>query len=455
MNITAISPLDGRYAQHLVGEDSLRGEYALMHKRIAVEIAWFLTLAQTVEIPELSISAEAITDAKKIITDFDVTAAQRIKAIEQQTHHDVKAVEYYLRERFRAHPSLAPSLSFIHFACTSEDINNCAYALLIHEARVSLCEQLDAVLHALSACALEYAATPMLARTHGQAATPTTLGKEFSNFVYRLSRQKKLLIRQEILAKMNGAVGNFNAHLVAYPKVDWEALSQRFIIGLGLDYNPCTAQNDPHDWLAEWAQNLQRINVILMDFARDIWGYAALGYWHLATSGCAEVGSSTMPHKINPIDFENAEGNLGVANALLAHFAEKLPLSRWQRDLSDSTVLRNLPSAIAYSLLAWQALARGIKRLRINRAALQRDLDQAPQVLAEAVQTVMRREGILDAYEQLKELTQGRLPDRAALDDFIADSALSSQAKQCLHQLTPQRYLGLATELARCYGKID
>ena len=448
--LTAIAPVDGRY--HAKGRDlrPIFSEYGLFRFRLRVEIEWLKALAAHPGIKELGqCSAAAVAWLDHLRDNFSLADAEAIKVIEQTTNHDVKAVEYFIRDRLQADsapadPALAAASQFIHFACTSEDINNLAHALMLKAARAEvLLPRLDALLGALTTLAREQAATPLLARTHGQAASPTTLGKEIAVYICRLQRQRGQLARVALLGKMNGAVGNFNAHLAAYPELDWMALSEDFVSGLGLAWNPHTTQIEAHDYMAEYFHALCRVNTILIDLSRDIWGYISLGYFRLRPKA-GEIGSSTMPHKINPIDFENAEGNLGLANALLAHLAQKLPVSRWQRDLSDSTVLRNMGLGLAYGLNALDSLLRGLAKLEVNRAALARDLADAWEVLAEPVQTVMRRHGAVDAYEQLKALTRGKAMTAATLHDFIATLDLPAATKARLKALTPQDYTGNA-----------
>lgn len=448
--LTAISPVDGRYAERTGALRAMFSEHGLMRRRVRVEIAWLETLAAEPAIAELTpFSDEARALLARIVADFDLEAARRVKAIEARTNHDVKAIEYHLAERFSVHPELDAAVPFLHFACTSEDVNNVAYALALAEARAEvLLPAMARLVQTLRDLAREHAGRAMLARTHGQAATPTTLGKEMANFARRLERQRAQLAALEIPAKMNGAVGNYNAHCVAYPEVDWPALAERFVRGLGLAFNAYTTQIEPHDGMAEYFAVLARFNTVLLDLCRDVWGYVALGYFRQARI-TEEVGSSTMPHKVNPIDFENAEGNLGIAGALLEHLAAKLPVSRWQRDLSDSTALRNVGVALAHSLIAYESCLRGLGRLEVDEAALARDLDGAWEVLAEAVQTMMRRYRVRDSYEQLKALTRGRVLARAELEAFIDGLAIPAHAKARLRALTPATYLGRAADLAR------
>ncbi len=449
--LTAISPIDGRYADKTAELRPLFSEYGLIRYRVEVEVRWLQALARHPDIPEvpaLSVRAMGVLDG--LITQFTLADAQRVKAIERVTNHDVKAVEYLLKEKIAGDVELEAVSEFIHFACTSEDINNLAYALLLRAGRDQvLLPQLDALVTALTQLAHRHADQPLLARTHGQPASPTTLGKEIANVAYRLGRQRAQLAAVPLLGKINGAVGNYNAHLAAYPQLDWAEFSRRFVVGqLGLGWNPYTTQIEPHDYLAEFFHALLRANTVLLDFCRDVWGYIALGVFRQKTVA-GEIGSSTMPHKVNPIDFENAEGNLGVANALLEHLAAKLPLSRWQRDLTDSTVLRTLGVGLAHALVAYQSCLKGIGKLEVDAAALAAELDANWEVLAEPIQTVMRRYGIEQPYEQLKALTRGRRVDRETLRDFILGLALPDAAKQTLLALTPATYTGNAAAQAR------
>ncbi len=449
--LTAISPIDGRYADKTAELRPIFSEYGLIRHRVQVEARWLQALAAhpgIPEVPPLSEPARQVLDG--LVEQFALTDAQRIKNIERVTNHDVKAVEYWLKERIAGHAELEAVSEFIHFACTSEDINNLAYALMLREARTqTLLPQWDEVIDALVRLAHQYAGQPMLARTHGQPASPTTLGKEMANVVDRLKRQRAQLIEVALLGKINGAVGNYNAHLAAYPEVDWQAFARRFITeDLGLAWNPYTIQIEPHDYMAEFFHAVMRFNTVLLDFCRDVWSYIAIGYFRQKTVA-GEVGSSTMPHKVNPIDFENAEGNLGVANALLDHLAAKLPVSRWQRDLTDSTVLRTLGVGLAHALVAYQSALKGMGKLEVNAAALEADLDANWEVLAEPIQTVMRRYGVEQPYEQLKALTRGQRVDRATLRDFITGLAIPDEAKQRLLTLTPAGYTGNAADQAR------
>ena len=448
--LTALSPLDGRYAAKTASLRPIFSELGLMHRRVLVEVRWLAALADEPNIGEVApLSAQARASLLAIADAFSEADGERIKAIEATTNHDVKAVEYFIKERISGHAELAAVKEFIHFACTSEDINNLAYALMLRDAREAvLLPSLDGVIAKLRALAHEHAAVPMLSRTHGQTASPTTLGKEVANVVARLERQRKQIAAVELSGKINGAVGNYNAHVIACPEVDWPAFARRFVESLGLVWNPYTTQIEPHDCIAEIGDATRRANTILIDFARDVWGYISLGYFR-QTLKAGEVGSSTMPHKVNPIDFENAEGNFGLANALFEHFSAKLPISRWQRDLTDSTVLRALGTAFGHTQIALDALARGLGKLNANPERLAADLDASWEVLAEAVQTVMRRYGLPEPYEQLKALTRGHGITREALRDFVTQLDLPADAKQRLLALTPASYVGLAPALAK------
>jgi adenylosuccinate lyase len=448
-SLTALSSVDGRYASKTEALRPICSEYGLIQRRVRVEARWFQALAAHPDIPELaplSDTANAFLD--RLVEDFDEAAARRVKDIEAVTNHDVKAVEYYLKERFAELPELAAGAEFLHFACTSEDINNLAYALMLRDARQQVMADLfERVDRALTDLAVAQANRPMLSRTHGQTASPTTLGKEIANVVQRLRRQVALIERQECLGKINGAVGNFNAHLAAYPDLDWPALAREFVGSLGLTWNPYTTQIEPHDWMAELFHALARYHTILIDLCRDIWSYISIGYFRQKTVE-GEVGSSTMPHKVNPIDFENAEGNFGVANALLDHLAHKLPRSRWQRDLTDSTVLRVIGTAYGHSLVALHSLLKGLGKLQVDATRLAADLDASWEVLAEPIQTVMRRYGIENPYEQLKALTRGRVITAADLAAFIDGLDLPAEALDRLRALTPESYTGNAAALA-------
>ncbi len=448
--LTALSAVDGRYADKTQDLRPIFSEQGLIRHRVTVEVRWLQTLAAHPGIPEVppfSEHARKLLDG--IIENFSEEEARRVKNIEATTNHDVKAVEYFLKERIAGNAELEAVSEFIHFACTSEDINNLAYGLMLREGRsLALLPAIEAVIDAVAGLAHRYADLPMLARTHGQTASPTTLGKEMANFVHRLRRQHAQLRAVPILGKINGAVGNFNAHLVAYPDVDWPRLAREFVESLELEWNPYTIQIEPHDYMAELFDAMVRLNTVLIDFCRDTWGYISLGYFRQRTVA-GEVGSSTMPHKVNPIDFENAEGNLGVANALLEHLARKLPISRWQRDLTDSTTLRNIGSAFGHCLIATRSCLKGISKLEANPERLAADLDNAWEVLAEAVQTVMRRHGLPNPYERLKEMTRGRPIDRESLRAFISRLELPDEEKERLLALTPADYTGNAAEMAR------
>ena len=448
--LTALSPLDGRYAGKVDALRPIFSEYGLIRARVKVEVEWLLALAGDPGIVELKpFSAAAAARLRALAEGFSVEDAARVKAIEATTNHDVKAVEYLIKEKLKDDAELGPALEFVHFACTSEDINNLSYALMLSEARRAvLLPKLDALVDKLRALAHEHAALPMLSRTHGQTASPTTVGKELANVVARLQRQHEVLAALPMPGKINGAVGNYNAHVAAYPDIDWTAFSRRFVESLGLDWQPYTTQIEPHDGIAELCDACKRIDTIAIDLCRDVWGYISQGYFRQAVKA-GEVGSSTMPHKVNPIDFENAEGNFGIANALFEHFAAKLPISRWQRDLTDSTVLRALGTAFGHMLIGFDSLQKGLGKLSANPERLAADLDAAWEVLAEAVQTVMRRHGLPNPYEQLKALTRGHGITEASMREFIASLDLPADAKQRLLEMTPAAYTGLAERLAR------
>ena len=448
--LDAISPLDGRYARHTEALRPIASEAGLIQRRIAVEVAWLRHLAAAPDVAEVpAFSAEAGRFLDALVADFDAAAAARVKEIERTTNHDVKAIEYFLKERLSSLPELAGVSEFVHFACTSEDINNLAYALMLRDLRDDvLLPELDGWIGELLEMAEALADLAMLSRTHGQPASPTTLGKEIANVAARLARARRQIAAVEIPGKLNGAVGNYNAHAIAYPEVDWEASCRSFVEGLGLHFNPYTTQIEPHDGMAELFDAIARANVVGIDFARDVWGYISLGVFRQRVVA-GEVGSSTMPHKVNPIDFENGEGNLGVANALLRHLSEKLPISRWQRDLSDSTVVRNVGSAVGYTVVAWRSIRRGMAKLEADPLQLAEELSGSWEVLAEAVQTVMRRYGIPEPYEKLKALTRGQRIDRKALAGFIETLDLPEEAKARLRSLTPADYVGSAPALAR------
>ncbi|HVL36714.1 MAG TPA: adenylosuccinate lyase [Burkholderiales bacterium] len=449
-SLAALSPLDGRYAGAV---EPLRGffsEQALIRYRVRVELAWLQALAAEPAIREVKpFSRQARAALERLVESFGEADAERIKAIEAETNHDVKAIEYWLRARLADNPEAQKALEFVHFACTSEDINNLAYALMLRESRAEvLLPRLAELVRALKALARRHGDLPMLSRTHGQPASPTTLGKEMANFAHRLERARAAIDAVAVLGKANGAVGNYNAHAAAYPDFDWPRFCRRFVESLGLRFSRYTTQIEPHDWLAELLDAYARANSIVLDLDRDLWGYISLGYFRQRPRK-GEVGSSTMPHKVNPIDFENSEGNAGIANALLRHLADKLPVSRWQRDLSDSTALRNLGAALGHTLLAYAACLRGLGKLEADPARLARDLEANWEVLAEAVQQVMRRHGVPEAYEQLKALSRGRRLDRRTLAAFVRKLAIPAAAKKRLLALTPAGYTGLAAELAR------
>ena len=448
--LSALSPLDGRYASKTDALRPILSEAGFMHHRVKVEIAWLLALSEA-GLDELKpFSAESKARLQKLAAEFTEQDAARIKAIEATTNHDVKAVEYWLKEKVQGDPELVAASEFIHFACTSEDINNTSHGMMLNTARGTvLLPALDKLIARLSEIAHQHADMPMMSRTHGQPASPTTMGKEIANVVARLRRAQQAIATVEILGKMNGAVGNYNAHLSAYPKIDWQAFAREVVEQrLGLTFNPYTIQIEPHDYIAELFDAIARANTILIDLSRDVWGYISLGFFKQKTKA-GEIGSSTMPHKVNPIDFENAEGNLGMANAVLRHMAEKLPISRWQRDLTDSTVLRNIGVGFGYTLLAYDSCLRGLNKLEANPARMAEDLDQNWEVLAEPVQTVMRRYGIENPYEQLKELTRGKGISQAALREFIQGLAIPQDAKDRLLAMTPATYIGLAAQLAK------
>ena len=448
--LRALSPTDGRYAGKVDGLRDIFSEYGLIRFRVLVEVRWLQCLADEPGIPELGQLSPVMKDVlNHIVDDFSLDDAERVKEIEATTNHDVKAVEYFIRERLGEGPETGALKDFLHFACTSEDINNLAYALMLRAGRSDvLVPMMRDIRVRLRTMAHKLADQPMLSRTHGQTASPTTLGKELANVVARLDRAQQQFRDVEVLGKFNGAVGNYNAHAITYPEADWLSISRRFIESLGLNPNVYTTQIEPHDWTAEYAQALIRFNTILIDFSRDVWGYISLGYFRQKVAR-DEVGSSTMPHKVNPIDFENAEGNLGLANALLDHFAGKLPISRWQRDLTDSTVQRNFGVASGYTLIAMQSLLKGLGKLEVDSAAMMSDVENAWEVLAEAVQTVMRRYGIPEPYEKLKALTRGQAVTRDLLQEFVATLDIPADEKRRLLELTPADYVGLASQLAR------
>ncbi len=452
--ISALSPLDGRYAAKLAKLRPLMSEQGYMHRRVQVEVAWFIALSDAGFAEFKPLTPGARTYLLGLVKNFSEADGNAIKDIEKTTNHDVKAVEYWIKSKFDSRPELVKAGEFVHFACTSEDINNTSHALQLKAARDQvLLPALDAVIVKLRELAHAYASTPMLSRTHGQTASPTTVGKEVANVVVRLKNAREQLVAIPLLAKMNGAVGNYNAHLSAWPDFDWEAFSRRVVetpepLGLGLAFQPYSIQIEPHDYMAQFFDAVARVNTILVDWSRDVWGYVSLGYFKQKLKE-GEVGSSTMPHKVNPIDFENAEGNLGLANALLRHLSEKLPVSRWQRDLTDSTVLRNMGVALGYAVLAYQSLSNGLGKLELNEAALAEDLDAAWEVMAEPVQTVMRRYGLPQPYEQLKKFTRGEPVTKALMQGFIAKLDIPEEEKQRLLAMTPASYVGKAAELAK------
>ena len=446
--LTAISPIDGRYARHTGALRELLSEYGLIRFRVLVELRWFQCLASEPGIPELPpLSAQQDKAIDEIIDGFNIEDAGRVKAFEATTNHDVKAIEYLVKEKLSAIDGLAPHIEFVHFACTSEDINNLSHGLMLQGAMKSAIEPLMTdVIDAVASLAKEHAATPMLSRTHGQVASPTTMGKELANVVARLKRQLATVQNTALLGKINGAVGNYNAHVSAYPDVDWLALSEQFVTQLGLTWNPYTTQIEPHDYIAELFQAICRFNTILLDFDRDIWSYISIGYFKQKKVD-GETGSSTMPHKVNPIDFENSEGNLGLANALLSHLAEKLPVSRWQRDLTDSTVLRNVGVGLSYSLIAYHSALKGIGKLELNEDALAKDLEQSWEVLAEPIQTIMRKHGIAEPYEKLKAMTRGESLSRQRISSMLDELDLPENVKKDILSLTPANYIGEAQRL--------
>jgi len=451
--LTALSPLDGRYASRLAPLRDLFSEYGLIRHRVIIEIRWLIALAESPDVPDVPpFSAQTVERLEAIIRGFDEDHALQVKAIERTTNHDVKAVEYFLKELCSGIPEVAPAREFFHFACTSEDINNLAYALMIRQAREDvLLPLMDRLVAALTDLAHVHADRALLSRTHGQAASPTTLGKELANFAHRLHRQREQLAAVGVLGKINGAVGNYNAHLAAYPDADWPGIARRFVESLGLAWNPLTTQIEPHDYMAEMFDALARFNTVLLDLDRDVWTYVSIGYFRQKTVE-GEVGSSTMPHKVNPIDFENSEGNIGLANALLTHLAQKLPVSRLQRDLSDSTVQRNIGTAFGYAVLAFESCLKGIGKLEVNEDALSADLDRNWEVLAEAIQTVMRRYGVPQPYEKLKALTRGRQGiTRESLHAFIGTLEIPDDARRALLALKPSGYTGNAAWQARSF----
>ncbi|MEW6039607.1 MAG: adenylosuccinate lyase [Pseudomonadota bacterium] len=449
-SIKALSPVDGRYADKADALRDIFSEYGLIRFRVLVEVRWLEALADEAAIAEVpALSGEARDLLNRIVNEFGEPDAERVKTIERTTNHDVKAVEYFFKEKIKGCAELERVAEFIHFACTSEDINNLAYGLMVKEARDAvLLPEMEKLIAAVRERAHAYAGQPMLSRTHGQPATPTTVGKEFANVAARLARQRDQIAAVAPMGKINGAVGNFNAHAIAYPEVDWPKLARRFVESLGLAWNPYTIQIEPHDYLAELCHALSRFNTVLIDFDRDVWGYISLGFFKQKTVA-GEVGSSTMPHKVNPIDFENSEGNLGLANALFSHFAEKLPISRWQRDLTDSTVLRNIGVGFAHMLIALGSTLKGLAKLELNPEALEADLDGNWEVLAEAIQTVMRRYGVAQPYEKLKALTRGQRVDAAGMRAFVETLEIPEDARRRLAELAPRDYIGYAEPFAK------
>ena len=447
-SLTAVSPVDGRYGDKVSALRTIFSEFGLLKFRVQVEVRWLQKLAACAEIKEVpAFDADANAFLDQLVANFDVNDAQRIKDIEKTTNHDVKAVEYFLKEKVATIPALHAVSEFIHFACTSEDINNLSHALMLQTARQDVVlPYWKQIIDAVKGLAHKYRDIPLLSRTHGQPATPSTIGKELANVAYRMDRQFKQLGNVEILGKINGAVGNYNAHIVAYPEVDWHQFSEEFVTSLGVTWNPYTTQIEPHDYIAELFDCVARFNTILIDFDRDIWGYIALNHFKQRTIA-GEIGSSTMPHKVNPIDFENSEGNLGLSNAVLQHLASKLPVSRWQRDLTDSTVLRNLGVGLGYAMIAYQATMKGVSKLEVNEANLANELDHNWEVLAEPIQTVMRRYGIEKPYEKLKELTRGKRVDAAGMQEFIDSLELPEEEKVRLKAMTPGNYIGRATTM--------
>lgn len=447
--LTAISPIDGRYGARLNDLKAIFSEFGLIKNRVRVEVAWLQMLSNHPGIPEVpKFSDQANQHLAKLVDEFSLDMAQRVKDIERTTNHDVKAVEYLIKEHMKPMAELDAINEFVHFACTSEDINNLAYALMLKEARQkNLVPEMQKLVDEMARQAIEMAAIPMMSRTHGQPASPTTVGKEFANVAYRLQRQIKQLMNVQIMGKINGATGNYNAHLAAYPDLNWYELSEQFVQSLGLAWNPYTIQIEPHDYIAEYFHATSRFNTILIDFNRDIWGYISLGFFKQKTVA-GEIGSSTMPHKVNPIDFENSEGNLGMANAIFDHLAQKLPISRWQRDLTDSTVLRNLGVGVAHTHIALQASMKGLSKLEVNEEKLAQDLDDNWEVLAEAIQTVMRRYSIEQPYEKLKELTRGRRVNSQIMQEFVDGLELPAEAKKALRDMTPATYIGNAQRQA-------
>ncbi len=452
--LTAISPIDGRYFDKTKALSAVFSEFGLIKYRVLIEIKWLQAMSNNAGITEVPVfSQAAVKFLDDIVADFSLADAQAVKTIENTTNHDVKAVEYFLKDKIKGNSELEAVSEFFHFACTSEDINNLSHALMLLEGRRVMLTKMCELLSLIAKLAQDNASVPMLSRTHGQTSSPSTVGKEMANFVYRLQRQIKQLESVKIMGKFNGAVGNFNAHICAYPDLDWQQISQDFIESLGVNYAMYTTQIEPHDYIAEYFHSINRFNTVLIDFCRDIWGYVSLGYFKQKTIA-VEVGSSTMPHKVNPIDFENGEGNLGTANALNTHLADKLAISRWQRDLSDSTVLRNLGVSCAHCLVAYASIVKGISKLQTNEARLTQDLDNSWEVLAEPIQTVMRRYGIDNPYEKLKELTRGQMINAQVLAEFVKDLEIPDEVKTVLSELTPMTYTGDAQKLANAIKKL-
>jgi len=446
--LSAVSPVDGRYGSKTNALRPIFSEFGLIHCRVEVEVRWLQRLSELAGVTEVPAFSEAThAQLTSIVEQFSEADAQAVKDIEATTNHDVKAVEYFLKKKFAGNSELEAVLEFVHFACTSEDINNLSHALMLSRGREALLIEAQAISEGIAKLAHDYAADPMLSRTHGQTASPTTVGKEMANVVARLRRQLAQITNVELLGKINGAVGNYNAHLSAYPDIDWQANAEAFVTSLGLSWNPYTTQIEPHDYIAELFDAIARFNTILIDFDRDVWGYISLGYFKQKTIA-GEVGSSTMPHKVNPIDFENSEGNLGIANAIFSHLAQKLPISRWQRDLTDSTVLRNMGVGFGYSFIAYASTLKGISKLEINRARLAEDLDNSWEVLAEPIQTIMRRYEVAEPYEKLKALTRGQTITREVLAEFVETLDIPEHAKQTIRELTPANYIGNATAQA-------
>lgn len=447
--LNAVSPVDGRYGSKTIALRSIFSEFGLIRFRVEVEVRWLQQLSRLAgvpEVPEFSSATNAILD--KIVTDFNEADAQAVKDIERTTNHDVKAVEYFLKNKFAGNAELEAVLEFVHFACTSEDINNLSHALMLREGRKVFLKDAEAIINGIAKLAHDYAEDSMLSRTHGQTASPTTVGKEMANVVARLRRQLNAIKAVELLGKINGAVGNYNAHLSAYPDVDWQTNAKEFVESLGLSWNPYTTQIEPHDYIAELFDAIARFNTIVIDFDRDVWGYISLGYFKQKTIA-GEVGSSTMPHKVNPIDFENSEGNLGIANAIFTHLAQKLPISRWQRDLTDSTVLRNMGVGFGYGMIAYASTLKGMSKLEINRVRLTEDLNNSWEVLAEPIQTIMRRYNVAEPYEKLKALTRGQAINREVLAAFVETLDIPEHAKQTMRDLTPANYIGNAVDQAK------